>query len=147
MLIPADLILLREKLDDLGVSEGNLVLCNEHVADLRLIDDIFRNRYAELKTGKIQDYAGFNIFQNRYAVRYLEGEKVAYGSARLNTHKNASVCFYAPNAMKGRGSAKMYYATAELNPRYKQNEVSFTMYFLAAPKKVTGFGAIVSVAS
>jgi hypothetical protein len=145
-LSPVDLVNFRKVLDDLGVpAQGsNLVLCNEHIADLRSIDDIFRNRYADLKTGQIQDYMGFTIFQNRYCVQYNALQKVAYGAAPLAGYQNASVHFYAPNAMKARGSVKMYYASAELNPRYKQSEVSFTMYFLASPKKLTGFGAIVS---
>lgn len=146
-LTPTDLVSFRKKLDDLGVPDGcNLVLCNEHIADLRSIDEVFRNRFTDISTGKPLPYMGFNVFHNMYTVPYLTKKKVAYGAAHLNTHKNSSIAFYAPNAMKARGSVKMYYATAELNPRYKQSEVSFTMYFLAAVKKATGFGAIISVA-
>lgn len=147
-LTPKDLVSFREKLNDLGVpNDGcNLVLCNEHMSDLQSIDDVFRNRYVDIMTGKPIPYCGFNIFHNLYTVRYQDKAKVAYNAASIDAMKNASVAFYAPNAMKARGTVKMYYAAAELNPRYKQNEVSFTMRFLATMKKQTGCGAIVSVA-
>jgi len=147
MLTVDDVIKFRETLDGLGVPQDgcNMVLCNEHVADLRLIDQTFRDQYHEIKNGKIGDMYGFTIFHNHYAPTFDASlAKVAYGAARLDAHKTASVAFYAPNAMKARGDAKMYYAEAATNPRYKQNEVSFTLYFLSTPKKVTGFGALVS---
>jgi hypothetical protein len=147
-LTPKDLVTFRRKLDDLGVPDGcSLVLCNEHIQDLRNVDEVFRNRFTDQVTGKALGYMGFNVFHNMYTVPYLAKEKVAFGAARLDTHKSASIAFYAPNAMKARGSVKMYYSDAAINPRYKQSEVSFTMYFLAAVKKATGFGAIVSVAN
>ena len=147
MLTPSDIILFREKLDDLGVPQDgcNLVLCNEHVADLRMTDQVFEKQYHDIKSGRIGDLYGFTIFQNQYTVRFDASlAKVAYGAAKLSTHRNASVAFYAPNAMKARGDAKMYYSEAATQPRMKQSEVSFTLHFLSVPKKVTGFGALVS---
>ncbi|HSA43588.1 MAG TPA: hypothetical protein P5112_07885 [Bacteroidales bacterium] len=149
MLIPKDLILLREKLDDLGVPQDGctLVLSSEHVADLRLVDQTFEKQYHDIKSGKIGDMYGFSIYHNNYAVRYADGAKVAYDGAVEEGQMKSSIAFYAPNAMKARGTVQMYYSDALTQPRMKQSEVSFTMHFLSIPKKVTGFGAIISASA
>lgn len=148
MLTPRDLILFREKLDNMGVPQAGtvLVLCPEHVADMLLFNQAFEKQYHDIKAGKIMDMYGFSIYTNQYKVRYNKdtGVKAAFGSEILADHRNASVAFYAPNAIKARGSVEMFYAEARNNPRYKQNEVSFTMHFLSIPKKVVGFGALLS---
>ena len=70
--------------------------------------------------------------------------KKAYGAASAGTDRNASTFFYAPRAVKARGSVMMHMARADEDPQIRDTVIGFTMSHLVIPKKNTGFVAIVS---
>lgn len=144
-----DLVALKQKCDDLEIDEElrNLVLCSNHANDLLLLDNTFKDRYANSQSGKlIMNIAGFNMYSNTRTPVY-DGttlNKKAYGAAAAGGDLKASVLFTGKNAIKAVGSVKMYYADAKENPKYRQSEVGFRMYFLVHPLTLKGQGAIIA---
>lgn len=65
-LIPNDLVALKATLDNLMVPADNrrLVLCTDHVNDLLLVDQSFKEQYnIDRNTGKIGKLYGFDIYE------------------------------------------------------------------------------------
>lgn len=142
-----DIVNAKTAMDNLEVplEDRVLVLCNDHVNDILLFDQSFRDRFSNTETGMIKNWMGFNVFQDVYNAKYdASNTKKAWGSAAAGTDRNASVFFYAPRAFQAAGTAKMYYAKSENDPENRTSKLGFRLYHIVLPKKTTGFGAIVS---
>lgn len=138
-------------LDDLKVPlQGRiLVLCNRHVEDLLLVDEVFAKQYKDIQAGQVLNLYGFKIYQYLnnpiYSVTNAVLTKKAFGAASApSTDQDSSFFFYNQRAVQCRGDVEMFYQDASINPEYRQNVVGFRVYHICLPKKTTGFGAIVS---
>jgi len=142
-LTKADLIRLRTGLNTLGVTECDLVLCNEHVEDMLLWSEVFEKQYQVISSGLVVPMYGFYFSQNQGYAPVFDGlTKSAYGAAATGTEKSASVAYPAFRMVKGYGSLKMYFKEPE--PRYQQSEVNFNAHFIATPKDTEGTACIIS---
>lgn len=146
----ADMIDLKGVFDKLHLplAGRKLCLCNDHVRDLLKVDQTFRDQYHIIQSGRVLSMYGFDITENQYNPIYLAaGTKKAFQAAPAADDQNASTAFYAPNAIKAKGSMHMYYADAKTDPKYRQSEVGFRMWYIVTPVKNLGFAAIRSVPS
>lgn len=147
----ANVISAKKFMDSLDVPRNGriLVLCPDHVEDLLLVSEVFQRQYQDIREGQVLRMYGFEIYEFTknpvYKVISNVLTKRAVGAAaEAATDQNSSPFFYAPNVLQALGSVKMYYSRAEDNPAYQQNEINFRLYHKVFPKKVTGFGALVS---
>ncbi len=148
-MVPADIIKMKRKFDDLKIPKKDriLVLCNQHIQDLLLVSENFEKNYVnkDIATGKIMNMYGFEIHECSYNPVYQDGTKQAYGAAASDSaDQNASVAFYAGRAAKATGSVKMYHSEAETDPENRQTLIGFRLRHIAFPKTTKGFGAIIS---
>lgn len=150
-LTPADLISMKEKLDELKVPKKGreLVLCPSHVADLLMVDESFAKQYKNMKTGEILNLYGFIISEfpgnPNYADNLSTLTKKAFGAAAdPATDQAASIVYYNKRAVQATGSAVMYHKEASTDPENRASIIGFRVYHICLPKKNTGFGAIVS---
>ena len=143
-----DLIELKRKMDGLGVpSEGRrLVLCNDHVNDLLLTEQVFREQYnIDRNEGRVGRLAGFDIYEFVNNPLYTTaGAKKAFGSSASTGEFQCSFAFYTGRVFKATGSTKMYYSAAETDPEYQRNKVNFRHYFICMPKKMDAMAVICS---
>jgi hypothetical protein len=145
----SDIAKLKRALDLLKVPQigRELVLNPWHVEDLLQTSQAFAEQWYRRETGKILNMFGFNISEMGYypVFNSANGQKTAFGAvANPATDLAASVAFYAPRAIQAKGSAKMYYKDSSTDPKYRQSEIGFRLYHICLPKKITGFGALVS---
>jgi hypothetical protein len=142
-LTKGDLLKFRTALNNLGIGQCDLVLCDEHVEDISLWSDPFANNYHVVASGLILPLYGFNMIQNQgYAPVFNAGTKAAFEAAAAVGDVNASVA-YLPNRMfRAYGDLEMFFT--EANASYHQDEANFDAYFIAAPKDSEGRGAIIS---
>lgn len=145
----ADLINFKTQCDALKIplDKRNLVLCPDHVADLLLLDNSFRDRYNTIEAGKIiKMLYSFNIFENQNTPVYdgVTLNKKAFGAASSGTDRNASIFFSQHNAVKAMGSVNMYYRDAAMDPENRQSVIGFQMYYLVSPITLKGQGAIIA---
>lgn len=141
----SDIINLKAQFDAMEVPiEGRrLVLCSDHVNDLLLIDQAFRDQYYNYTSGKISNMYGFEVYEYVANPTYkTTGAKVAYGAAAGTNEFQASVAFYKERMFKASGSTKMYYREAATDPEYQRNLINFRHMFIALPKKEEAYGAI-----
>jgi hypothetical protein len=147
-MVIADLALAKFKLDALKVplDQRILVLCNDHVNDLLQVDQSFRDRYYNTKTGEPVDFLGFKIFQDVYNPVYAGNltKKAFDAAAAPSTDRNASLFFYGPRAFKAMGAVEMFYRDKSIDPENRQTVLGFQLHHIVLPKKNIGFGAIVS---
>jgi hypothetical protein len=149
-LTPNDIIIAKRKLDDLKIPKMNriLVLCNQHIEDLLMVDEKFREQYKNIQAGTIFNMYGFEIHEYVACPVYrVSGgilTKKSFGAASATTDQEASFFFYAPRAFKATGTVEMFYKDAFQNPEYRESVVGFRIYSICLPKKSEGFGAIVS---
>lgn len=138
-MVPADLIALKDAFDKMGTpaKERILVLCSDHVNDLLLVEQKFREQYNINQTeGKIARLYGFDIYEYNSTPFYTSaGNKKAFGTTAATTDRQASVAFYCPGMMKANGSVKMYYSEAEKDPLYHRNLVNFRNWGICLPLK------------
>lgn len=146
-LVLADIVRLKRWMDDQNIPrEGRrLVLCNEHIEDLLLTEESFRQQYMNVQEGRILKLYGFEIFEDSYSPMYNTTTlaRMAFG-ATPTTEKNASTVFWTDDVFHAKGSAKMYYKLASENPEYRESVVGFRMYHIIIPKKRRSQGAVVS---
>jgi hypothetical protein len=147
-LAPADLILLKKKLDDLEVPEfgRRIVLCNDHVNDILSWEQKFAEQYYNYKSGKVSEFFGFEVFDytgNPY-FKPSTKEKLAFGAVPEATDRKASVFFSLERAAKAQGWTKMYYSEAAKDPAYQRNMMNFRHHFIVMPTREEARGAIVS---
>lgn len=145
---PSDLVALKEAMDKLKVPTSNrrLVLCTDHVNDLLLASQTFREQYnIDRNTGKIGMLYGFTIYTYGDCPVYTTaGEKKDVGAAAETGEFQASFAFYAPRVFKATGSTKMYYSEATTDPQNQRNLINFRHYFICMFKKQDAGAAIVS---
>ncbi len=150
-----DIINLKRYFDKLKVPvDGRiLVLHPDHVNDLLLTDEAFKQQYKDIRTGQILRLFGFDIYEFAdmpvYKIDATTSElvKVAINedTSGITTYP-ASVAYYAPRTIYARGSVKMFMQRAQDDPEYRRNLVGFRMRFAALPMRKEAIGAIVSAA-
>lgn len=135
----ADVVALKAAMDKLGVPAENrrLVLCPDHVNDLLLVSQTFREQYnIDRTTGKVGKLYGFDVYEYANTPLYTQaGKKKNLGVAAGDGEFNCSFAFYTPRVFKATGSTKMYYSEAATDPEYQRNKINFRHYFLCMPKK------------
>ena len=135
----ADLVALKAAMDKLHVPAENrrLVLCSDHVNDLLLVSQAFREQYnIDRATGKVGKLYGFDVYEYANTPLYTQaGKKKNLGVAAGAGEFNCSFAFYTPRVFKATGSTKMYYSEAATDPEYQRNKINFRHYFLCMPKK------------
>lgn len=138
-LTPQDLVAMKRALDKMKVPSGNrrLVLCPDHVNDLLLVSQNFREQYnIDRNTGKVGKLYGFDIFEYANTPLYTKaGVKKDLGVAAEAGEFQCSFAFYTPRMFKATGSTKMYYSEASTDPEYQRNKINFRHYFICMPKK------------
>ena len=134
-----DLVRAKRAMDTLGVPAENrrLVLCPDHVNDLLLTSQTFREQYnIDRTTGRVGMLYGFNIYESAYTPFYsAKGEKKALDAETAVGEFRCSFAFYTPRVFKATGSTKMYWSPAENDPEYQRNKINFRHYFVCMPKK------------
>ena len=138
-MVPADIIALKAAFDGMGTPSTDrvLVLCSDHINDLLLTDQKFRDAYNINQTeGKIARLYGFDIYEYNGTPYYTSaGNKKAYGTTAASTDRQASVAFHVGSMMKANGSVKMYYQEAVNDPLYHRNLVNFRKWSICLPLK------------
>ncbi|GAB6976021.1 hypothetical protein JCM15124A_09280 [Prevotella falsenii] len=138
-LTPNDLVEMKRALDKMKVPSENrrLVLCPDHVNDLLLVSQNFREQYnIDRNTGKVGKLYGFDIFEYANTPLYTTaGVKKELGSTAAKGEFQCSFAFYTPRVFKATGSTKMYYSEASTDPEYQRNKINFRHYFICMPKK------------
>ncbi len=136
---PADLIALKAAFDKMGTpnTERILVLCSDHVNDLLLTDQKFKDAYnINQVEGKIARLYGFDIYEYNSTPYYTSaGNKKQYGAAIQTGDRQSSVAFHYPSMMKANGSVQMYYSEAKNDPQYHRNLVNFRKWGICLPLK------------
>ena len=135
----SDLVAMKGEMDKLGVPSENrrLVLCPDHVNDLLLVSQNFREQYnIDRATGKVGKLYGFVFNDSATTEIYTQaGTKKNLGAAVGTGEFHCSFAFYTPRVFKATGSTKMYYSEAATDPEYQRNKINFRHYFLCMPKK------------
>lgn len=138
-LVLTDIVELKRALDNLGVPTDNrrLVLCPDHVNDLLMAEQSFREQYnINRNDGTVGKLYGFNIFEyGSNPVYTTAGKKKDLGTAAETGEFQCSFAFYTPRVFKATGSTKMYYHEASTDPQNQQNLINFRHYFICMPKK------------
>lgn len=138
-LTPQDLVAMKRALDKMKVPADNrrLVLCPDHVNDLLLVSQNFREQYnIDRNTGKVGKLYGFDIYEFANTPLYTQaGVKKALGANAEKGEFQCSFAFYTPRVFKATGSTKMYYSEASTDPEYQRNKINFRHYFICMPKK------------
>lgn len=138
-LTPDDLVEMKRALDNLKVPSENrrLVLCPDHVNDLLLVDQRFREQYnIDRNTGKVGNLYGFQIYEyGGNPVYTTAGKKKAVGATSDTGEFQCSFAFYTPRVFKATGSTTMYYSEAQKDPEYQRNKINFRHYFICMFKK------------
>lgn len=134
-----DLVAMKRAMDKLKVPTENrrLVLCPDHVNDLLLSSQNFREQYnIDRTTGKVGKLYGFDIYEYANTPKYTSaGVKKAVDAEIAEGDLQCSFAFYVPRVFKATGSTKMYYSEAQGDPEYQRNRINFRHYFLCMPKK------------
>lgn len=145
-LVPGDIVHLKAALDKLRVpaDKRRLVLCSDHVNDLLMADQKFKEQYNLNQTdGRIGRLYGFDIYEFGNTPLYtVAGKKKAVGALAEAGEFQCSFAFYVPRVFKATGSTKMYYSEASTDPEYQRNKINFRHYFICMFKKADAGVAI-----
>ncbi len=147
MLQTSDIVRLKKAFDDLHIPiQGRrLVLCPDHINDLLLNDQKFKDQYYNYATGKIANLYGFEVYEYSANPFYkTTGTKVAFGAATTATDFQASVAFHKDRCFKATGTTKMYYSEGKNDPQYQRSLIAFRHYFIVLPKKKDAQAAMMS---
>jgi len=144
-----DVISLKKKFDILGLPKIGrvLVLCPDHVNELLLTSQMFKDQYHNIASGTIIPMLfGFEIHEYTTTPVYNTGfTKIALGTTPAATDRSASVAYYNPYIWQARGSVEAFLSEANKDVLNKRNLCSFNMYYKCQPKIANyGVGAIVS---
>ena len=138
-MLPGDIVRMKAALDALKVpaDRRRLVLCSDHVNDLLLADQKFKEQYNVNQTeGRIGRLYGFDIYEFGNNPLYdTDGKKKDVGAAAGTGEFQCSFAFYTPRVFKATGSTKMYWSAAETDPEYQRNKINFRHHFICLPKK------------
>lgn len=143
-----DIVDMKAQFDNMEVPEDGrrLVLCTDHVNDILLFDNVFKEKYSNEQTGKVMNLVGFDVYSYVAMPSYnaTTRKRLAFGALAGAGDYKASVAFYAPRMVKATGLLKMYTSKAENNPSTQETTMNFRNFFIAMPKKQEAIGAIVS---
>lgn len=138
-LTPGDLVEMKRAMDGLKVPSENrrLVLCPDHVNDLLLASQNFREQYnIDRGTGKVGNLYGFQLYEyGNNPVYTKEGTKKDVGATADEGEFQCSFAFYTPRVFKATGSTRMYFSEAQKDPEYQRNKINFRHYFVCMFKK------------
>lgn len=147
-LTTTDLVMLKQSLDKLMVPADNrrLVLCSDHVNDLLMVDQNFREQYnIDRNTGKVGKLYGFDIYEYANNPVYTsEGQKKTLGAEPSAGEFQCSFAFYTKRVFKATGSTRMYFSEASTDPEYQRNKINYRHYFIAMPKKADACAVMMS---
>lgn len=134
-----DLVEMKRAMDKLRVPMENrrLVLCPDHVNDLLLTDQRFREQYnIDRNSGRVGTLYGFQIYEYGNNPLYTtSGTKKDAGATADEGEFQCSFAFHTPRVFKATGSTKMYFSEARQDPEYQRNKINFRHYFICMPKK------------
>jgi hypothetical protein len=134
-----DIVEIKRAMDGLLVpADGRrLVLCPDHVNDLLLTDQKFREQYnIDRNTGRVGMLYGFEIYEYALTPVYTTaGEKKELNKTAEEGEFRSSFAFYKQRIFKATGSTKMYYREAATDPENQRNTINFRHYFICMPKK------------
>lgn len=143
-----DIITLKKALDDLQVPEDGrrLVLCGDHVNDLLLADQKFKDQYYNYTTGKVSNLYGFQLYEYAGNPYYTVATKVklAFGAVAQAGDYKASIFFSMERVAKAVGWTKMYYSEAKSDTLYQRNLINFRHNAIYLPTREEARGAIIS---
>jgi len=147
-LIRADILSLKKACDDLKMPKKGrrLVLSNDHINDILLFDQAFKDQYYNYTSGKIANMYGFEVYEYTDTPLYAASTstKKAFGSTPVAGDYNASIMFSMARVAKAKGWVKMYYSESKTDPGTQTNRVNFRHYYIAMPTREEGRGAIIS---
>lgn len=151
MLTRVDIVNLKSACDAAKMPKAGrrLVLCNDHINDLLMLDQKFKDQYANYESGTIGKMYGFDIYEYPVCPLYTASTKTkkSFGSVAAAGDYEASIVFYVNRMFKAKGTTLTYASEAKNDPVNKQNLISFTTRFVALPQKAAGAcAAIVSAA-
>ena len=145
-LMPADILKLKRRFDDLDINiEGrNLVLHPAHLEDLILYDLKSFKDLTEWRDGQPSKFAGFNIlqFSKMPVFNATTLEKKSFGAEKEDTDTYCSFAFSSDEVMKADGEPKVY--MSEHDPKERATIIGFDKRFVALPIRNKGIGAIVT---
>lgn len=154
----ADLVLLKKKFDDANIplNDRYLVLRSDHIMDLLLLDNSFRDKYYSIENGQIlTSFMGFKIYEftDQFPVyTFASGGGGVYTRSTYLTADSTggalhtSIAFHAANTFKAFGSTSMYYRDAASNPEYQASMIDFKQYGISLPLRPEAVCPIISVA-
>jgi hypothetical protein len=151
----ADLVKYLEKVKLLNLPDASkfyIILCPEHSADLILDRDSAayfsdKNIFFDIQTGAVKSVMGFKFFENNECPAFTSaGVKKAKGAVLTTTDRNASVFFYAPNALYQLDTTKILYSPADQDTKSADPKTTFRTQTYGMVDRIIdcGFGAIVS---
>lgn len=142
-----DIVALKDKFDKakVPIDGRRLVLCTDHVNDLLLTDQKFKDQYYNYTTGKIANLYGFAVYEYVACPLYTtSGTKKAYNASADTGEYQASVAFYTKRVFKATGSTKTYISEASSDPENQRNLLNYRHYFIVLPQKQEAMAAIYS---
>lgn len=144
-----DIIALKKLFDKLDMPKVGrvLVLSTDHVNDLLLTSQTFKDQYYNISNGAtLTQLFGFEIHEFNATPVYNTGfTKIELGTTPAATDRSASVAYYNPYIWQARGSIQPYISLAKNDVLNKRNLCSFDLYYKCRPKVLNyGVGAIVS---
>ena len=147
----ADMLAAKEACDKMKMPKKDriLVLCSEHVNDLLVTEQKFKEQYNINQTeGKIARLYGFDIYEYDGTPYYkvANKSKLAWGAVPSSaTDRQASVFYFNGRMMKANGSVQFYHSEASKDTLYHRNLVNFRKWGICLPLKAeNSVGAIVS---
>jgi len=147
-LVWEDLVRLKAALDEKEVPElgRRLVLSTDHVNDLLLLDQKFKDQFFNATTGKPYNQLSFDFYSYIGAPYYnpATGTKLSYGAVPAATDRRASTFFSLERVAKASGMIKMYFQEAKTDPQNQRNLVNFRHNYIVMPTREEARGAIVS---
>lgn len=147
-LVPEDIIRLKRAYDDAKIPKQGrkLVLSSEHVEDLLMTSQVFKDQYHNIAEGKILPLYGFEIHEDLNSPVYNIGTKVrkAYGAASAATDAVGSVAFYDARCFSAMGTNKMYFREAATDPENRASVVGFRQWGIIMPYSRDSQAAIIS---
>lgn len=146
-LIWADVVSFKDALDKLEYNDQGrrLVLCTDHVNDLLLLDQKFKDQFFNA-SGQIFNMLGFEFYSYTGNPFYSPATKLklSFGAVPAATDRRASVFFSLERAAKADGWLKMYYSEAKSDPAMQRNMMNFRHNYIVMPTREEARGAIVS---
>jgi hypothetical protein len=147
-LVPEDIIKLKRMMDDLKIPKKGrkLVLSSEHVEDLLMTSQVFKDQYHNIADGKILPLYGFEMHEDLNSPVYNISTKVrkAFGASSLSTDATGSVAFFDGRCFSAMGTTKMYYSAAEQDPTMRRSVVGFRQWGIIMPYNRDSQAAIIS---